>query len=102
MVGLQILGPPDAGHHRGLQRQMREVSDGFLEKLQIDGVFRLRSLPCQSLAQLQSCNWGQMALCTHGPNRTGHAYWLLSIISLLWDWEKELDREAQDRKKLRG
>lgn len=27
---------------------------------------------------------------------------LLSIISLLWDWEKELDREAQDRKKLRA
>lgn len=26
----------------------------------------------------------------------------LLYISLLWDWEKELDREAQDRKKLRG
>lgn len=94
MVGLQGLGPPDAGHHPRPAEADEEVSDGFLGKSQIDGVSRLRSLPCQSMAQPQSCNWEQTALCTHGPrNRTCPR--LLSIISLLSDWEKELDREAQ-------
>lgn len=74
MVGLQSLGPPDAGHHPRPVEADKEVSDGFLGKLQIDGVSRLRSLPCQSLAQPQSCNWEQMALCTHGPNGTGRAH----------------------------
>lgn len=94
MVGLQGLGPPDAGHHPRPAEADEEVSDGFLGKSQIDGVSRLRSLPCQSTAQPQSCNWEQTALCTHRlRNRTCPR--LLSIISLLSDWEKELDREAQ-------
>lgn len=37
MVGLQILGPPDAGHYPRSAEADEEVSDGFLEKLQIDG-----------------------------------------------------------------